>query len=91
MMMSYNYVILVEVDETTYVDGNYHDEQLAIDVFERWAEKYPNLEFELAELVGPSSFPIPDELFMANNKVILEFANSLAEITSSESYKKTLH
>ena len=89
--MSYNYVILVEVDETTYVDGNYYDEQLAIDVFEHWAETYPNLEFELAELVGPSSFPIPDELFMAKNKVILEFANSLAEITSSESYKKTLH
>lgn len=89
--MSTNYVILVEVDETTYVDGHYKDEQMAIDVFEHWAETYPNLEFELAELVGSSSFPIPDELFMAKNKVILEFANSLAEITSSESYKKTLH
>jgi len=90
MMSYYNYVILVEVDETTYVDGNYHDEQLAIDVFERWAEKYPNLEFELAEIVAGNN-PIPDELFMANNKVILEFANSLAEITHGESYKKTLH
>tara|TARA_R110000824_G_scaffold9154_2_gene41179 strand:+ start:502 stop:774 length:273 start_codon:yes stop_codon:yes gene_type:complete len=90
-MMSTNYVILVDIDDQTYVDGHYKDEQMAIDVFEHWAETYPNLEFELAELVGPSSFPIPDELFMARNKVILEFANSLAEITSSERYKKTLH
>lgn len=88
--MSNNYIILVEVDETTYIDGNYHDEQMAIDVFEHWAETYPNLEFELAELITGSN-PIPDELFMPNNKVILEFANSLAEITNSESYKKTLH
>jgi hypothetical protein len=88
--MSSNYIILVAVDETVYIDGNYSDEQLAIDVFEHWAETYPNLEFELAELVAGGS-PIPDELFMPNNKVILEFANSLAGITSLESYKKTLH
>jgi len=87
--MSTNYVILVAIDEQTYVDGHYKDEQMAIDVFERWAETYPNLEFELAELLY--GFPIPDEIFMANNKGILEFANSLAKITSSESYKKTLH
>ena len=89
--MSTNYVILVDIDEKTYVDGHYKDEQRAIDVFEYWAETYPNLEFELAELVGPGSFPIPDELFMAKNKVILEFANSLAEITHGENYTKTLH
>lgn len=88
--MRSNYIILVEVDETTYIDGNYSDEQMAIDVFEHWAETYPNLEFELAELIAGDN-SIPDELFMPNNRVILEFANSLAEITNSESYKKTLH
>lgn len=89
-MMSTNYVILVDIDEKTYVDGHYRDEQMAIDVFEHWARTYPNLEFELAELIAGYS-PIPDELFMAKNKVILEFANSLAEITHDENYTKTLH
>lgn len=87
--MNINYVILVVIDEQTYVDGHYKDEQMAIDVFEHWAETYPNLEFELEQLLY--GFPIPDELIMAKNKGILEFANSLAKITSSESYKKTLH
>ena len=88
--MSHIYVILVEVDETTYIDGNYSDERLATEVFGRWAETYPNLDFELAELIAGNN-PIPDELFMPNNRVILEFANRVAEITNSESYKKTLH
>ena len=66
--MSTNYVILVDIDEKTYVDGHYRDEQMAIDVFEHWARTYPNLEFELAELIAGYS-PIPDELFMAKNKV----------------------
>ena len=88
--MSNNYVILVEVDETTYIDGNYHDERLAREVFERWTKRYPNLDFELAALLAGNN-PIPDELFMPNNIVILEFANRVAEITSRDSYKKTLH
>ena len=36
--MSTNYVILVDIDEQTYIDGHYKDEQMAIDVFEHWAE-----------------------------------------------------
>tara|TARA_R110000796_G_scaffold247541_1_gene373050 strand:+ start:456 stop:722 length:267 start_codon:yes stop_codon:yes gene_type:complete len=88
-MMSTNYVILVDIDEQTYVDGHYKDEQMAIDVFEHWAETYPNLEFELAQLVG--GFPIPDALFMAKNIEVLKFANSSAKITNSKSYNRTLH
>ena len=87
--MDTNYVILVTIDEQTYVDGIYKIEELAKDVFEHWVETYPNLEFELVEVLN--GFSIRDEIFMANNRGILDFGNTLAYIEDIDSeHKRTL-
>ena len=73
-MESYKFVIMVDIDETTYIDGNYENKKLATEVGERWAKKYPHLDFKLAALLA-DNHPIPDELFIPNNRPILELAN----------------
>jgi len=71
--MSY-YAILVDVGDTTLIDGHYSDETSAQDAFGRWKKIYPNLHFDLCVVMG-KSWPIADEHFMANNRKILEIAN----------------
>tara|TARA_Y100000004_G_scaffold147921_1_gene169270 strand:- start:153 stop:416 length:264 start_codon:yes stop_codon:yes gene_type:complete len=68
------YAILVDVGDTTFVDGHYADKALAQDAFGRWKKTYPNLHFDLCAVMG-RSWPIADELFMPNNRKTLEIAN----------------
>jgi len=71
-MMSY--AILVDVGNTTFIDGHYADKELAQYAFGRWEKTYPNLHFDLCFVISKSC-PIPDETFMPNNRKTLEIAN----------------
>jgi hypothetical protein len=68
------YAILVEVGDTTFIDGNYTNKASAQDAFGRWKKTYPNLNFDLCVVVS-KSWPIADEIFMPNNRKTLEIAN----------------
>jgi len=70
--MSY-YAIIVDIGDTTFVDGHYADKALAQDAFGRWKKTYPNLHFDLCAVMGKGW--IADELYMANNRKTLEIAN----------------
>ncbi len=69
-----SYAILVDIGDTTFIDGHYADKELAQDAFGRWKKTYPNLHFDLC-VVMSKSWPIADEHFMANNRKILEIVN----------------
>jgi|TARA_R110000744_G_scaffold24079_1_gene60672 hypothetical protein len=72
------YAILVDIDDETFIDGNYEGKDLAMDMYCHWSETYPYLTFQLAAVVA-TNHPIPDELFMPRNKKILAHANRVEE------------
>lgn len=68
------YAILVDVGDTTFIDGHYTNKASAQAAFGRWEKTYPNLHFDLCFVISKSC-PIPDETFMPNNRKTLEIAN----------------
>lgn len=86
--MSY-YAIIVDIGDTTFVDGHYADEDLASDAFVRWKETYPNLHFDFCTVLGKGW--IADELYMANNRKTLEIANERGKAAVAAVDENVMH